>query len=97
MPDDAWIQPPFSPQATHVFALLLRRGGCMRIGPLIAASGLPAAALAAALNELAERCWIKITWRSPQARRPDTLPENFRDVRHLTTTALGRWRYLVTW
>ena len=79
--------------AMHVMALLLRRGGAIRIGPLIAASGLSADDLVAAINALQERLWVKIVWRGPLARRPEALPERFREVRRIATTRIGRHCY----
>ncbi|NWG72697.1 MAG: hypothetical protein HXY23_13985 [Parvularculaceae bacterium] len=89
--------PAFSHSALHVFGLLARRGGTMRIGPLLDAARLPPDALAEAVNELAERCWVKIAWRNPRRRLPPGLPERFRAVDRVTTTGLGKWRYPVTW
>ena len=69
----------------------------MRIGPLVRWSNLEPDDLAAAVNELAERCWVEVTWRTPRSRLPDGLPERFREVQRITTTPFGRWRYPVTW
>jgi hypothetical protein len=97
MQDDPWQAPPFSRDALYVFGLLDRRGGTMRIGPLLQQSRMSCDALVAAVNELAERSWVKVAWRHPRARLPDGLPERFREVERVTTTAFGRWRYPVTW
>jgi hypothetical protein len=97
MQDDSWQAPPFSRDALYIFSLLDRRGGAMRIHPLLQQSRLPPGDLVAAVNELAERCWVKIAWRHPRARLPAGLPERFREVERVTTTAFGRWRYPVTW
>ena len=83
--------------ARCVFACLRRRGGSMRIGPLLQQSRLSPDALAAAVNELAQRSWVSIVWRNPRARLPDGLPERFREVDRVTTTVFGRWRYPATW
>ena len=48
-------------------------------------------------NELAERCWVRIEWRHPRVRLPAGLPDRFRAVERVTTTAFGRWRYPITW
>jgi hypothetical protein len=45
----------------------------------------------AAVNELAERSWVKLEWRHPRAHLPDGVPEHFRDVERVTTT-FGRFR-----
>ena len=69
----------------------------MRVGPLLQQSGLSCDDLAAAVNELAERCWVEIAGRNPRTRMPAGLPERFRKIERVTTTALGRWRWPVTW
>lgn len=95
-PND-WRPPPFSADARGVLGLLHRRGGCMRVGPLLDASHLPPDALAEACNELAERGWVTISWRNPRASLPPRFPERFRAIDRVTTTSFGRWRYSVTW
>ena len=96
--DDAgWRPTPPSWAAMSVMSLLLRRGGSMRIGPLVPACHLSGADLAAALEELHERTWIDIVWRSDRARRRESLPENFRDVRRIVTTRCGRTFYPRYW
>jgi hypothetical protein len=97
MQDDSWLPPPFSRDALFVFGLLDRHGGTMRVLPLLQASHLQPAELADAVNELMARGWVKIVWRHPRARLPDGLPERFRKVERVTTTAFGRWRFPVTW
>ncbi len=95
--DDDDRPPPFSPDALRLMDLLMRRGGTMRIGPLLEACGLTSDALVAAVNELAERCWVSIVWRGPDARRPETLPARFREANRIVTTRFGRYRCRVTW
>jgi hypothetical protein len=96
--DDDRRPPPFSYHAHQVFGFLDRHGGSVRIGPLLRWSRLSSDDLAAAVNELAQRHWVKITWRNrPRAHLPDGLPERFRAVDRVTTTGFGRWRYPVTW
>jgi hypothetical protein len=97
MPTDDRRPPPLSQHARHVFGLLAHRSGTMRIGPLVAAAGLSCDELATAVNELAERCWVKVTWRRPRVRLPPGVPERWREVERVTSTAFGRWRYSVTW
>lgn len=97
MQNDTWLPPPFSRDALYIFGLLARRGGTMRVGPLLQQSHLSTEELAAAVNELAERCWVKIAGRNPRIRMPGDLPERFRAIERVTTTAFGRWRYPVTW
>jgi hypothetical protein len=87
----------FASQARHVLACLKRHGGSVRIGPLVRHCGLDLDALAAAVNELAERRWVKISFRKPRKVMPPDLPERCRAVDRVTTTRYGRWRYSVTW
>jgi len=97
MEDDSWKPTPFSREALHIFGVLARRSGTMRIGPLLQQSRMTPDNLAAAVNELAQRSWVKIEWRNPRRRMPPGLPERFREVERVTTTAFGRWRYPATW
>ena len=96
-PADDWRPTPPSWAAMSVMSLLLGRGGCMRMEALLPACGLSHADLAAALNELNERTWIDIVWRSERARRREALPERFRDVRRVVTTRCGRTFYPRYW
>ena len=89
--------PRLSKNASYVFSLLARRGGTMRTGPLVDATGLPADEVADAINELALRRWVEVTWRRPRARLPWGASERFREVERITTTRFGRWRHPVTW
>jgi hypothetical protein len=91
MYDNPWRAPRLSYNAWNLMHLLLRCGGGMRIRPLLQASTLTDDALVAAVNELAERGWIEIVWRSPDARRPELLPERFREARRIATTRVGRY------
>jgi hypothetical protein len=84
-------------EARHVLGYLKRHGGSVRIGPLVRHCGLDCDALAAAINELAERRWVKIGFRKPRKVMPPDLPERCRAVDRITTTRFGRWRYSVTW
>jgi hypothetical protein len=89
--------PPPSRNARHLFGFILRRAGSMRITPLLRSSGLPPDDLAAAIDELSERCWLDVTSRKPAAALRAHLPEPFRTVDRVTTTRFGRWRYAHTW
>ena len=89
--------PPPSRTARHLFGYILRHAGTMRIAPLLRCSGLAPDELAAAINELAERCWLEVTWREPPAAPRDDVPERFRAVDRIATTRFGRWRYARTW
>lgn len=95
--DDEMRPPPLSRAAFTVMALLVRRSGTMRIGPLLAACGLGSDALADAVNELVERHWVRIVWRDPDARLPEALPARLQPVRRVVTTRFGRWRFPRTW
>jgi hypothetical protein len=109
--DASRVSAPVAAPALRLFALLHARGGCMRMRPLLAASGLPDEALADALDDLSARCWIlddlsarcwiRIAWRPAAARDPDALPailaERLRAIDRVATTPFGRWRYAVTW
>lgn len=90
MYDNPWRAPRLSYDAWSLMQLLQHRGGGLRIGPLLQASTLSDDALVAAVNELVERSWVEIVWRGPQARRPDLLPERFREARRIATTRTGR-------
>lgn len=87
---------PFSRRALQVYRLLARRGGTMRMRPLLAAAGLAPDDLAQAIDELAERSWVKVTWLPPERRPPPDLPPPFREAERVTTTSFGRWRYPAT-
>jgi hypothetical protein len=89
--------PPPSRNARHLFGFLLRHAGSMRIAPLLRSPGLAPDELAAAIDELCERCWLEVTWRKPRALPRPGLPDRFRAVDRVTTTRFGRWRYAHTW
>jgi hypothetical protein len=97
MHDDSRESARLSSRALYVFGVVARRGGLMRIRPLLQNAGLPPEALADAVNELMQRGWVRIGWRRPRARLPSGLPERFREVDRIATTAFGRWRYPATW
>lgn len=89
--------PPFSSTALYLFGHLRRRGGSMRIGPLLWDLKLQDNLFADAINELQERGWIKVTWRKDGAPLPANVPARFAPCQRITTTRFGRWRYSVTW
>jgi hypothetical protein len=89
--------PPPSRNARYLFGFLLRHTGSMRIAPLLRASALAPDDLAAAIDELSERCWLEVTWRGPGALSRPGLPDRFRTVDRVATTRFGRWRYARTW
>src|SRR5262245_4649248 len=85
-----------SPEARCLFALLHRRGGSMRIGPLLRALGLDQRIVATAVTELGERYGVTVICRdadpSPAA---DTGPRT--EIYRLCTTRFGRRKYRSTW
>jgi hypothetical protein len=92
-PDDSL---PLFARTTIMWALV-RRGGSLRIGPLLKASGLSVDELCAVLNELAERRWLKVAWlRTPRMRYLQRLglPERLRHVDRITATRFGRSRMM---
>ena len=93
MSDNPWRAPRLSYNAWRLMELLLRRGGGMRIGPLLRLSGMSHSNLGLAITELSERLWVDIIWRSHAARRPEPMPEPFRGVRRIATTRTGRHCY----
>ncbi len=93
MHDDDPEPQPISRAALCVFGILDRGGGCMRPGPLLREANLPPDDLAAALNDLAGRSWVKVAWRKPGAYLRTHLPDRFREVEHIATTPFGRHRY----
>lgn len=93
MDDKPWRAPRLSPDAMQIMALLLGRGGGMRIGPLLRISRLPPDAVVAAVNELIERLWVDVVWLSDDARRSDALPGRVRNARRIATTHTGRHCY----
>ena len=97
MHDESLSAPPFSSTALYVFGHLQRRGGSMRIAPLLRELKLQDNQFADATNELQERGWIRVTWRKDGARLPDNVPARFASCKRITTTRFGRWRYTVTW
>ncbi len=90
MHDNPWRAPRLSFNAMQLMSLLVRRGGSMRVEPLVRADAIPADHLAQSINELAERGWVDIVWLGPLARRSPALPERFRDARRIATTHTGR-------
>ena len=97
MRNEPLTAPPFSSTALYIFGHLLRRGGSMRIAPLLRDLKLADNLFVDATNELQERGWIRITWRRDGAHLPDNVPVRFRACKRITTTRFGRWRYSVTW
>jgi hypothetical protein len=86
-----------SREARYVFGYLHRRGGCMRLTPLLRHLRMEPRDLAVAVSELAERYWITIVWRKTAASTPDDEPRPFADIDRLVTTRFGRRKYRTTW
>ena len=89
--------PLFSWQAMYLMSLLYYRSGTMRMEKLVARPELSSDQLAEAIDELYQRWWIDITFRSSWARPPAHVPANLRHIRRITVTHTGRLRYPVTW
>ena len=87
MQDTDRQSPPFA--NSTLTQLLVRYGGSLRIAPLLRHPGLTVEELCAVMNELAERLWIKVTFRRAPCPR---LPERLRHVERITTTRFGRSR-----
>jgi len=87
--------PHASREARYVFAYLHRRGGSLRLGPLLRVLGIEPRTFADAVNELNERCWITIVWH--EAGTPDDAPRPLTDIYRLCATRFGRRKYRSTW
>ena len=85
---------PYSNAALLIMKRLARHGGCLRIAALAREAALPCDELCETLNDLAQRCWLKVTWRRlPHA----ALPARLRNAERVTLTRLGRARLPVPW
>jgi hypothetical protein len=84
-------------EARYLFGQLARRGGCMRLKPIMHHLRLEPAELVTAITELAERYWIKIIWRPSPPGTPDDAPRELADIDRLATTRFGRKKYRTTW
>ncbi|HEY1243722.1 MAG TPA: hypothetical protein VGF29_02730 [Hyphomicrobiaceae bacterium] len=86
-----------SREARCVFAYLHRRGGSVRLGPLLRGLAMDQRVVLDALNDLSERYWITVVWRKapPGTAHEDSRP--FGDVYRLCTTRFGRRKYRTTW
>jgi len=97
MTHDPTDSPHASREARYVFAYLHRRGGSMRVRPMLRHLRMEPADLVAAVNALAERYWIIIVWRKTASAAPEDEPRPFTDVARLCTTRFGRRKYRTTW
>jgi len=86
-----------SKEARYLFSYILRRGGSVRIGPLMRDVGMDKRQLVDAATELVERYWIVSTWRklAPGVPKEETRP--IEELDRLTTTRFGRRKYRTTW
>ena len=86
-----------SPDALALYRCLCRYGGSLRIDALLRQlPGDSRTDLCAAIDELAERYWIRIAYREP---RPGALPDDAGPLDHierLVTTRFGRKKYRAT-
>lgn len=93
--------PKVSNQGRAVFSYIHRRGGSMRIGPLMRGAGLESAALADALDELDEFYWITIQWRwSELAPSNEPLRATIQSLTYIdrvTGTRFGRRKHRTSW
>ena len=89
--------PRISRNAMNLYAQLVAGSGTMRFKPLLETTGLSPDDLVATINELKERCWIKIIWRHDPTIPPDADSRPLRDAIRITATRFGRWRYKCTW
>jgi hypothetical protein len=89
--------PRISRNAMRLYALLIAGSGTLRLKPLRDTSGLSDADLVDTINELKERCWIKIIWRPDPIDPPDAETRPMRDLDRITACRFGRWRYKRTW
>ena len=86
-----------SPEARCVFAYLHRRGGSIRLRPLLRGLGIDQRILIDAVNELGERYWITIVWRKAAPGTADDEARPLADIYRLCTTRFGRRKYRSTW
>jgi len=98
MTHDEWEIPRFSKAAVTVLDKLHQHGWSMRIVPLFRGCALDWPTLAAALEELIERRWVKVVWRTrPRPHLPPAVPERCAHIDRIVASRHGRWRYLATW
>jgi hypothetical protein len=89
--------PHASLDARNLFGTLHRRGGTLRLGPLLRSLAMDERAFVDAVIELSERCWIGIVWRKDAAPVPDGEDRPYTDIERLVTTRFGRHRYRTSW
>jgi len=85
-------------EARYVFGYLYRRGGSVRLRPLMRHLGLEPRDLVAAITDLSELYWIRIVWRKPAPGTPaDEETRLYTEIDRLCTTRFGRMKYRTTW
>jgi hypothetical protein len=84
-------------EARQLFAYLRRRGGSVRLQPLLRDHATDRRTLIDAITDLRERYWITIVWRRPAPGVLDDAPRAFTDIDRLCTTRFGRRKYRTTW
>jgi hypothetical protein len=86
-----------SREARCVFAYLDRRGGSMRLGPLLRGLGMDQGIVGDAVIELSERYWITVVWRKAAPGPADEDARPLTDIYRLCTTRFGRRKYRSSW
>jgi len=86
-----------SRDARYIFSYLDRRGGSVRLRPLMRHLRLEPRDLVAAITDLAELYWITIVWRKPPPGTPAEETRPLTDIDRLCTTRFGRKKYRTTW
>ena len=71
MTDDPMDSPHGSREARYVFSYLDRRGGSLRLRPLLRGLAIDPRIFIDAVNELNQRYWITIIWHKPTPGTPD--------------------------
>lgn len=88
-------EPPISRNGYRLYGLLGRRGGVLRLRPLLRDSSLDASQIVTAINELSDRYRITITWRKCVDTSDPDRRRVLADIARITLTRLGRkplWR-----
>jgi hypothetical protein len=86
-----------SHEARCVFAYLHRRGGSIRLGPLLRGLGMDQRIVVNALNDLKERYWIIIVWRKAATGSADEDTRPLAEIDRVCTTRFGRRKYRSSW
>jgi hypothetical protein len=84
-------------EARCIFAYLHRRGGSVRLGPLLRGLGMDRRTVLDAVWELSERYWITIVWRKAVTDLADEERRPLTDIYRLCTTRFGRRKYRASW